>query len=358
MLLELRPGLLTAWRGPGRLQLGTGRRGVVLDGLDPAEERLLAALDGSLDARGLEALAAQEGLPVARARHLLHVLGRAGALVPRRTPRHRLLELPAPLRRRSAPDARVLCLAHPDGDGWHVLARRRRATAVVAGASRTGLGVARGLALAGVGTVLVEDDSAVTAADVGGGGFEDDDVGRPRGQRAAALVAACAPGVRTAPEPGAGSLRPDVVVLVAGGALDARRTEALVREGVPHLPVLWREDTTSVGPLVRPGASACARCVELHRTDRDPQWPRLVAQLATAAPGGPARPEESSLAALTAALATVQALAQVDGVADPAALDATLEASLPEGAVLVRPWSAHPRCGCTWPGDGPPPGPG
>lgn len=135
-------------------------------------------------------------------------------------------------------------------------------------------------------------------------------------------------------------------MLTAAGAVDPRRTDALVREGVPHLPVLWREAGTAVGPLVRPGASTCARCLDLHRTDRDPQWPRLVTQWSSRA-ASVRHPEEASLAALTAALATAQALAQIDGVPAPAALDATLETALPEAVVRSRPWSPHPRCGCT-----------
>jgi bacteriocin biosynthesis cyclodehydratase domain-containing protein len=132
--------------------------------------------------------------------------------------------------------------------------------------------------------------------------------------------------------------------------VDAATGDALVAAAVPHLAVLWREGATAVGPLVRPGASPCLRCLDHHRADRDPGWRGVARQLGAAAPGTRTRPEEAALAALTAALAVAQVLAQLDGVPRPAALGATLETALPEALVTRRPWAAHPRCGCTWPG--------
>jgi hypothetical protein len=38
------------------------------------------------------------------------------------------------------------------------------------------------------------------------------------------------------------------------------------------------EGTGVVGPLVLPGGTACAGCLELGRADRDPGRPRLLAQ--------------------------------------------------------------------------------
>ncbi len=331
---------------------------MLLTGVDRGDEQVLALLDGTLDLPGVLARASALAVPEARARHLVRVLVAAGVLSshpspaagtrpPRRTPGEQ---------RALVPDAQLLSLVHSSGQGWGVLAARWRSTAVVVGASRTGLAVALGLAGAGVGRVLVRDDVPVGPDDVGPGGYGVDDVGRRRGERAAALVRARCPLVLTEPvappvtAPAEGSGGADVVVLVAAGAVDAATGDALVRESVPHLAVLWREGDTVVGPLVRPGTSACLRCLDHHRTDRDPEWPQVAAQLARTPPGSRDRPEETALAALTAALAVVQALAQIDGVPEPAALGATLETSLPEGSVAVRPWPPHPRCGCTWDG--------
>jgi bacteriocin biosynthesis cyclodehydratase domain-containing protein len=328
---------------------------VVLAGLSAGDERVMALLDGSLDLPGVLERATSLGVAAARVRQLVAALTEAGVLLARPGPPG----APAARRppRRSAgeqqalvPDAQLLSLVHPAGDGWGVLSRRWRSTARVVGASRTGLAVALGLADAGLGRVLVEDAGAVGPGDVSPGGYRVDDVGHPRAGRAAALVRARCPVVLT--EPAAHPTDPDVVVLVAAGAVDPARADALVGAGVPHLAVLWREGTTVVGPLVRPGASACLRCLDAHRTDRDPQWPLVLGQLTGPSPGSRTRPEETALAALTASLAVVQVLAQIDGVPRPAALGATLETALPHGLVAQRPWSPHPRCGCTWPGAG------
>src|SRR5205814_1262273 len=68
-----------------------------------------------------------------------------------------------------------------------------------------------------------------------------------------------------------------------------RRPAALVarayaQRGVAHITVTVRDGAVVVGPLVPPAGSPCLRCVDLHRVDRDPAWPALAAQLATADP--------------------------------------------------------------------------
>lgn len=310
--LRLRPGTLTAWRSPGRLQLGLGPGAVVLEGLSSADEHLVDALGAGSDLEALRRIAAGGGGSPERADALVEALEGAGVLEP--------------------------------GD---TRARRRAGSCVaVVGASPTGLAVCLGLAGAGVGAVLAEDDAPVSPADTGPGGFDAAHLGTRRAAAVRRELAARCPRTRTADADG--HVRPDVVVLVASGAHDPRRSEALVREGVVHLGLLLLGSGAAVGPLVRPGTTTCLRCTDLHRTDRDPEWPRLLPQLA-APPGGPRRPERPEVAALAAALAVQQVLAHLDGT-DPAALDATLEVDLDSGTAGVRPWSPHPRCGCTWAG--------
>jgi hypothetical protein len=94
---------------------------------------------------------------------------------------------------------------------------------------------------------------------------------------------------------------------------------------------------------VVPGDGPCLRCLDLHRADRDPAWPRVLAQL-LARPAPVAGETASSL--LAASLAALQVLAHLDGGARPAAVGATLEIELPGGLVSRRPWPVHPACGC------------
>jgi hypothetical protein len=341
MRQQIRPGLYQLWRAPGRLQVGLD--GIVLDGLTAMDERLMAMLDGSRGVEALQRHARSRGYPLSRLRDLLATLDGAGALLPRRTTRARLGLLDEDTRGRLRPDAETLSVAYPTGDGWDVLVDRAERSAAVVGLGRTGLALAGHLARAGIGTVVLDDDGPVRDGDVAPGGYRLEDVGRRRAQVADRWLGAASPQTRTRVD---GDLRPDLLVLVGHGAIDTRRTDGLLREDVPHLAVLLREQDAVVGPLVVPGRTACLRCLDLHRSDRDPEWPRLVPQLASRANS---RREETVLAALAAALAAAQALAHLDGRVRPTALDATLELALPDPLVAVRPWSAHPACGCTWP---------
>ncbi|HEV2087505.1 MAG TPA: TOMM precursor leader peptide-binding protein, partial [Cryptosporangiaceae bacterium] len=142
-----------------------------------------------------------------------------------------------------------------------------------------------------------------------------------------------------APAPGR---RPDFVVLAAGPVPSPGDRLRWTAQRVPHLPVLLRDATAVVGPLVIPGSTACLDCVELHRRDRDQVWPAVAAQLAT----DPA-PEASHVAVATAAaaLAALQVLAHLDGE-DPETRGLSLELNRLGDRVRHRPWTPHPRCGC------------
>ncbi len=319
----------------------------MLSGLSAEDEQVLGLLDGTRDLAGV--VAAADAVPAARVERIIGVLSRAGLLVSVPEPaasRGRPPRTSRDEQRALVPDARVLSLVHGHGDGWGVLANRWRASVLVVGGSRTGLGIVLGLAAAGVGRVMVRDGSPVGPGDVSPGGYGVDDVGHPREVRARALVGARTPVVLTTAPPK--PRPPDVAVVVGAGALTPTRVEEAASGAPAYLPVLWREGAAVVGPLVRPGGSACLRCLDLHRAARDPAWPQVAAQVSARVAGSRSRPEELSLAAQTAAVAVVQVLAQLDGAPAPAALSATLECSLPDGLLVRRAWDPHPACGCTW----------
>lgn len=69
------------------------------------------------------------------------------------------------------------------------------------------------------------------------------------------------------------------VILVACHLVDPRHVAALMREDVVHLPIVLAGRQVTVGPLVRPGETACLACVETRRRDADPSWPLVAAQL-------------------------------------------------------------------------------
>jgi hypothetical protein len=96
---------------------------------------------------------------------------------------------------------------------------------------------------------------------------------------------------------------------------------------------------------VRPRSTACLRCLDLARTDRDPVWPLLLAQLSCRGAGPPAC--DPVLAAAVAAQAASIVIAFADG--EPlahATINGTLELVVPGWQWRRRSWLPHPACCC------------
>ncbi len=99
-----------------------------------------------------------------------------------------------------------------------------------------------------------------------------------------------------------------------------------------------------VGPLRIDDTGPCPLCTDLHRTDRDPYWHRVVTQL----PGGPVSPAPATLAMVAAQAATV--IASLVDVPSPPGV--TAPAPAPGDLITVDPWAGvshevlgvHPRC--------------
>ncbi|GLY27874.1 ThiF family adenylyltransferase [Kineosporia sp. NBRC 101731] len=352
MRIRLKPGFRRAWRDPATLQIGLSRRrGTVITGLTLQDIPLVEALHHGIDTSVPGSLSVH-GDPE-RGGHLITLLRDCGVLVSSGP------GLPDPARlgragARLAPDAAVWSVVHPHcGDGWQLLTARADRQVVVRGAGRLGSSIAATLAAAGVGTVVVQDPGRVTAADLAPAGAGLPDLGRPRvavGQDLVRRAGGHSPQPDTrgtrGTRPAARHTEPDLVVLVDHGTADAARADTLMSADVSHLSVVVGEDGVVVGPLVLPGTSPCLRCLDLHRTDRDPAWPALAGQLRAQGE----TPQESASSALAAGLVSLQVLAHLDGVAEPAAVGATLEVELPDGLVARRPWPVHPGCGCSWTG--------
>lgn len=69
------------------------------------------------------------------------------------------------------------------------------------------------------------------------------------------------------------------VVVVADRLVDPRRAARLMRADTVHVPVELAGDRVHVGPVVIPGATACIACQHARRTQEDPRWPLVAAQL-------------------------------------------------------------------------------
>ncbi len=311
-------------RGPSSRLLGLDpRTALAVDDLSPPLALMLDELAAPVERAALVGRAVERGADADAATDLLRRLLDAGAVV----------------------DAAA---------AERAVRRRAEAVVTVAGSGPLAVGVAAGLALAGVGTLHLAagDEGPVRSTDLGTG-LLDADRGRSRTASLHDVVARVAPAARAGPAPR--RPLPDLYVLADAAAPDAVRVTELHVAGVAHLPVRLRDGTGVVGPLVVPGRSPCLGCVELHRRDRDPGWPAVTAQLLHREGSG-----DAAAAAATAALGVAQVLVVLEGAADdrwtgrapspagsdPPVLGATLELDLAAGKLLRRPWAVHPQCTC------------
>jgi hypothetical protein len=295
----LRPGLLPLWRDKDTVQIGIDpRRAVAISGAGEAAE-VIRLLDGSRDTDQLIAEAGQRGVPAAVTERIIGLLATAGAVVD--FPSEILRGMQPELRRQLTPVLATASLSAQDGDGGaSLLARRSSCTVEVCGCRPVAALVA---------DLLTRSGLAATAAS---------EYAR-----------------RASP--------PDLLVLVGRPSLD-EKTE-LLRRRQPYLAVYAGEAIGVVGPLVRPGLTACLRCIDLAKAQRDPAWPLILAQLA-----GSSADEtgcDAVLATSVAAQAAAQAIAFADRSQLPqATVNATLELVLPSWQWRRRSWLPHPACIC------------
>jgi hypothetical protein len=353
---QLRPGLPRVWRGPDTLQVGLSpTSGAVVTGLRDGDDTVVSALDGTRTLTELRSLARGQGMAPERVDLIVRLLRDAGLLVTERSgdrpaDRADLAHLDPRTRRRLEPDAQAWAAAYPGGgDGLLLLTERSRRQVHVEGAGRVAAAIVTTLACAGVGSVTMHDMGRVREGDVLPAGAGASDVGAASGAavRQAVDRVRGMPPVRAVRGAGRGDLhRPDLTVLVADDVVDSRRGDDLVRHDVPHLAVVVSPDRVVVGPLVLPGRTPCLRCLDLHRRDRDPGWPQVVAQLLSGQVRRDCGRAETASATAAAGIAALQVLVLLDGHATPASVGRTLELTLPDGLVERRAWRLHPSCGC------------
>ena len=132
-----------------------------------------------------------------------------------------------------------------------------------------------------------------------------------------------------------------LVVLVADWVVAPADHTRWLNRDVPHLPVVVRERSVEVGPLVEPGLGPCLYCVHLARVDADAAWPAVATQLLGRAPREPGSLEVAEAASFVARR-VLERLADGPGPARSWRLDAG-------GGVSARTWGRHPGCRCAVP---------
>ncbi|MEU8580693.1 ThiF family adenylyltransferase [Streptomyces abikoensis] len=362
----LKPALRRAWRSRDTVQFGVAPAHAVLLGpVDTATGSFLGLLDGTRGMPLLREEARGMGLPEGRADELVERLAAAGLLD---DPRGGGAEAAALRGRGGAlerlrPDLAALSVLHPGpGAALRVMAGRQKARVQVRGAGRVGATVAALLSASGVGRVDVRDGGCVEPWDVAPGGVGAERTGERRDVAARHAVRQAAPVPPPRGRPGGsrgergergedGGEKPLGLVVfaprdgLAAFAPDPAAAEELIAAGTPHLYAGVLEATGLVGPLVLPGTSACAGCIDRERSERDAVWPRMLAQWRSGrASGVPSC--DMALATVVAGLTVAWALALLDGGAAPGA-GVRLELALP-GPVrqYPKPVAPHPRCPC------------
>jgi hypothetical protein len=312
------------WRDANTVQLELGGRRVVLTPIASSQVADLVRGTGSEIGH-----------------HLLNRLEALGYLSAQRTDQERPKRVGSPrLPHRLQPELLSLRARHGD-EADQVLQRRRSMTVSVIGTDQTSAPLAAALAAAGVGRIRVDHRTEVAAATTFPGGVTPQDEGRRFAEAARDVVARAAPECQTAVRPGTTDV--SIAILTGAAAMDPVLRRALLLDRTPHLAVFAGTAAARIGPLVIPGVTSCLLCADFHRTERDPAWPSLAAQLAnpTTAPVA----TSVGLGLATVGVAVTQALGFLDA-GESTCIDGTLEWEQPDWRLRRRSWTRHPDCAC------------
>ncbi|WP_163510997.1 hypothetical protein [Fodinicola acaciae] len=330
------------WRDAGTLQFGTDPdHAIVLTGLPAGTADVLALLDGAHSDEAVRAAGAEAGLSADEVDSLLAALERCSAVTDRDPANDLPGNLPVSARRQLRGELATLTQRHGAWAGV-VLSRRIDRRVVLTGDHRFVVPLATVLAASGVRRLWIPASGRVRIGETMPSGLRAIDERQPRGTAIAEVVLAAAPDADLRPFPN--SLVPDLTVVAGPVGAPAPDLPTPARKARARLELGVRDGLAVVGPLTVPGRTACPTCVELARTDRDPDWPALAAQLG----GAPTDPCSVANTLAAVALAGAQILEHLDG-GRPAVRSASLELAASGAIVRRRQWDPHPACPCTSP---------
>lgn len=137
-----------------------------------------------------------------------------------------------------------------------------------------------------------------------------------------------------------GPRAPLIVLATNAAEPDRWLTDRISSAGGPALIVRAEADCGVIGPFVHPARTACLRCLDLLRTDADPKWPLLLAQLCRT----PITPAPVLLEWLAGEVVAEVCRWQADRL--PELAGRTFELSLTRGQRTSLSWPRHPDCDC------------
>lgn len=342
-MLRINPHQAALWRDLNSLQIGSGQQRVIFNSLNPAQERLIAALYRGIADKQLPQLLNDLGVEADEGKHLVDSL------------QPLLLKNTKPTKNSLSEDFVAGAFAEiirasllNSADGATVLMERKFRTVHVDDLSAPGLALTLGLASAGVGRVVTHDQSLVEDKDLGPSAYPTQLLGKTKVEAVRALLASSPNQMGVVPghKLTARNLEAiDCAAIIAHEAIEPRRYVQWLNRDVPHLALSFEVDHASVSPLIVPGRGPCLFCLEQARVNQDPSWPVLASQLVTTKE----RLDDSSSRLFCAGVAIQKVLAQLDFVGEFRQTDKELvgyRLNLSSGTISEFRWPEHEACSC------------
>lgn len=310
--MRLINGSVMLLRSGGQAQFGTGgRNGFVVKGLSPVH---IAILKWLFEKQNWYNSHLERRFPENKKeiKEILQILADGGLAT-----------------KHQVPDGDCACAFHLYGSDAPIKTRKQ-ALVGISGLGPLGITLTRKLVACGIKSFILRDQAVVKTRDLCV--YKDEYLGAVR-QDVAPLVL------------GVNQQLPNqavtIEVAISSYLTNPAWAKACINSGVPHLPIIKRETEIEVGPLFIPGRTCCLHCQHLAKRDADPEWPRIAAQLACAAPVM----ADTSLAEYASAFAVREILNYLSGL--PLSLTgASWVFNLADPLPQLRQWQPHPQCGC------------
>lgn len=284
MVIRINPNQQPLWRNPFEMQLGTGADSVLLGKLSTAQERLIAALYRGVADQQFEVVSKQLGLSKNEADSVIQQVSPMLLSEPQSKPKSKAkVNLTQEFVAGAFAEIIRASLLH-GVDGETVLLGRADRTVHLETLAKTGLLIAQGLAGAGVGNLISHDELKVDSANLGPTGFPSQLQGQPRIEALRSLLAASPNNSRvtTGKKMTEKQLaKIDCAVLIAHQVIEPKRYSTWLNRDVPHVLVTFDAQEVAISPMILPGQTACLYCLEIQRTNKNPQWPVIASQLIT-----------------------------------------------------------------------------
>lgn len=276
MVIKLNPAKVPIWRTPTTLQIGLGSDALVLQNIRAEQEKLINLL--------------YRGVADGAIQNISRTLGASdndtGELLTRLSPalldvsEQDLAKLPA-LNDAFIGQAfaEIIRASFSTGiDGISVLRTRAARVVALESGDKASLLLALGLAAAGVGALICNDDSPVMPEDIGPLGYARRELGSARRDAMARKLEDGVHPCRLV----SGLERHKVLaakVFVGDRFVAPEAYRQAMRGSTPHLCVEFGAEETKVSPIVVPGATPCLSCRHAEEIQRDPDWAMMATQL-------------------------------------------------------------------------------